>query len=437
MISDKWKLITGIVVLIALGLVFFRDTLLEKGGTPDLRNRIVGARLQKDGIAPYYYRWHAGDSIRYYGTTNYDNGVSNITSSPFQHTLLTPISGFQQRTISLIWLLVEYLLLITTGLLAYRLSKNNTQKIIVCIAFLLFLCTEAWKVHIIQGQTYILVPFLAMIIYYCLTKHESRVAAFIGGLTAITLVLTRPNAIIFFLPFLFLINTYSRRYLTWFIAPILLLSAFYFSFENNRTYWKQYPAAVQASMLAHQGLIKRDTSGMYKKVKLKEYEGWNSDDIKKATQSDLFIQHSEHGNIFIFYRILFNKPMPVKLMNMFLGCAIVVLLSIYYFARKKYGAVELPNVVMLAFCLYMISDLSSPVWRHQYYTMQWLFPVLVAASVYRPTYKWLYGGLLLALLLNIINTDVIKLEHTIGEYLILLILLYMSLTKSFKAAGSA
>jgi hypothetical protein len=61
--------------------------------------------------------------------------------------------------------------------------------------------------------------------------------------------------------------------------------------------------------------------------------------------------------------------------------------------------------------------------------VQWLFPLLIAATVYNPAHKWLYGGLLAGLLLNILNTDFIKMEHTIGEYLILVILLYMSLTK--------
>lgn len=435
MLPEKWKLFAGIVVLIALGLIFYRDTLLEKGGTADLRNRIVGARLQKDGMAPYTYIYRAGDPVRYYDENNCFEGVSNITSSPFQHTLLYPLCEFPQRTISRIWLFIEYLLLLITGLLAYRLAKNNTQKVIVCMAFALFICTEAWKVHIAMGQTYIVIPFLAMVIYYCFTQKQSRVAAIVAGLASLSLVLVRPNAAVFFLPFLFMIGTYSRQYLTWISASILLLAAIYFSSSDNRVLWKQFPAAVKESVKLHQGFVKTDTTGFYK-VKLKEYEGWNGDEVRKTTESALFTRHSEHGNIFNLYTLVLKRQMPVSMMNLFMGVAIIILFALYYFSRKKYGAVELSNVAIFAFCLYMISDLSSPIYRHQYYTMQWLFPVLLAAAVYKPAYKWLYGGLLFALLLNIINTDVIKMEHTIGEYLLLFLLLFLSLTKNLKTAGT-
>ena len=121
--------------------------------------------------------------------------------------------------------------------------------------------------------------------------------------------------------------------------------------------------------------------------------------------------------------------MSVGMMKFIAGFTIIVFLSLYFFTRRKYDTLSLPNIALLAFCLYMISDFSSPIWRHQYYTVQWLFPLLVAATVYKPANKWLYGGLLFGLLLNIINTDYIKMEHTIGEYLIFGILLYMSLGK--------
>jgi hypothetical protein len=435
MIVNKVKLITGCIMLVALCLVFGRDWLLEKRGTPDLRNRVVGARLQKDGKSPYFYKWHNGDTVRYYDHANFGTGVSNITSSPFFHTLLYPIADYPQRTISRIWLFTVYLFLIITGILAYRLTKNNIQAITVSIAFLLFLFTEAWRDNILAGQVYIILPFLCMVMYYCLTKRENQVAAFIAGVAAITLILIRPNTIVFFFPFLFLVNTYSRKYLAMLIIPVILLPAIYFSFENNRNYWKEYPSALQEAIKGHQHLIKNDTSRVkdIKKIALKEWEGWNGEEIKKAAEAIDFKRYSENANIFVLYQNIFKKRLSVGMMNFLSGSAIIVLLSLYYWTRKKYDALHLPNIAILAFCLYMISDLFSPIWRHQYYTMQWLFPVLVAATVYKPANKWLYGGLLVALLLNIINTGFIKMEHTIGEYLMLLILLYMSLIKNLKA----
>jgi hypothetical protein len=424
----KVKLITGCIVLVIMCLVFGRDWLLEKGGTPDLRNRIVGARLQKDGKEPYFYKWHDGDTVRYYDVSNIGTGVSNISSSPFFHTLLYPIADLPQRTLSRIWFFMEYLFLMISGLLALRLAKNKSQTILISVAFTLFILTEAWRTHIILGQVYIMMAFFCMVIYYCLSKRENLVAAFIAGLASIVLLLIRPNSFVFFIPFLFLVNRYSRKYLIAFLIPVVLIPAIHFSFESNRTFWKQYPTALQESINVHQGLNKPDTT--QKPIPLtviEKWEGWDRKAITKVTESIDFYQYSEHANFFVLYQNIFKKRMSVGMMKFLGGFSIIVLLSLYFFTRKKFDTFTLPNIALLGFCLYMIGDFSSPIWRHQYYTVQWLFPLLVAATVYKPANKWLYAGLLFGLLLNIINTDYIKMEHTIGEYLIFIIVLYMSL----------
>jgi hypothetical protein len=77
----------------------------------------------------------------------------------------------------------------------------------------------------------------------------------------------------------------------------------------------------------------------------------------------------------------------------------------------------------------MLVDLFSPVYRHQYYGVQWLFPLLLAASVYKPANRGFYVALLTGLLLNVINTGFIKMEHSLGEYLILITLLWLSLNR--------
>ncbi|MCS3797594.1 glycosyltransferase 87 family protein [Niastella sp. OAS944] len=434
--SNKGTLIAGILLLITLISVFCRDQILEQGGTNDLRNRVVGARLQKDGILPYFYR--SNDiPMRYYGITHAVNGVSDITSSPFQHTLFYLFAEYPQRPISRIWFFVQYITLLITCLLAYRLSKTNGEKIAVSLAMMFFLCIEGWKVHIAQGQTYILIPFSAMMIYYCLSKRESLPAAFIAGLTAIVLVLIRPNVAIFFIPFLFIIKSYSRKYLTVFAIPIVLLSIIYFTPEKNRLFWKDYFSAIEASIEYHQGLASPKLVVTPKKNVLKSYEGWNVFEIKKIQNLAVYKQYSEHGNAFVIYKNLFHTNMPVPVLNLICGSSIILLVLLFYFTSKKHGMLELPNVAIFAFSLYMLSDLFSPVWRHQYYTVQWLFPLLVAASVYKPKNKWVYAFILLGLLLNITNTYLIKMEHTIGEYIFLLTFFYMSLTKSTSAGPAS
>lgn len=438
--SNKAVLVTGCVFLIALCLALFRDISLEKIYPNDLRNRVVGARLQKDGKAPYFYNWHQGDSIRYYDPNgSVGNGVSNITASPFFHTLLYPLAELQQRTISRIWLLLEYLMILITGFLAYRLARNNAQKNFVLIAFILFIYTEGWKYHIAIGQNYLVLPFLAMVFYYCITKPESRIAAFIAGLSAISLVLIKPNTVVFFLPFLFLTNAYPRKYLAVLLIPVIVLPTLYFSFENNRIYWKQYLEAVKESIKVHQDFPLEDQAPVpvAKVPQLKQWEGWDMDKAHKHELSNNIRLYSEHGNVFVIYSHALKKRLSVDTMHFLSGLSIVTLLIACFWIRKKYGFIELPNLAILGFCMYMIVDLLLPIWRHQYYTVQWLFPLLIAAAVYRPANRWFYAALLIGLLFNIVNTPLIKMEHTIGEYLLLIVLLCLSLTRKLNGLSSS
>jgi hypothetical protein len=427
-------LLAGCCFLIALCLQFKRSLLVERLGTADLRNRVVGARMQKDGLSPYFFEWSDGDTARYYDKYNMGHiGVSNITASPFFHTLLYPIADLDQRTISYIWLGLEYVFILLTGLFGYLLAKNNWQKTAVLGVFTLFLFTEAWKVHIAMGQLYILIPLLAIIIYYCLTKPLKLSTAFMAGLASIVLILLRPNTVIFFAPLPFLAGSYSRKYLLTFIIPILLLPAVYFSFDKNRTYWQDYAKAIKTSIKIHQLSpleAKIKFAGAPKRI-IKNYEGW---DVAQIAQQEKAIKlYSEHGNVYIIYYYRFRRMLPTAWLNMLSILSVLTLLAIFFLYQKKLGLLTLPNAALFGYCLYMVVDLFSPVCRHQHYGIQWLFPVLLAASVYKPANKWLYAGLLLGLLLNVINSGIIKMEHTIGEYILLLTLLALCLTRKLTA----
>lgn len=427
---NRTALIAGSMLLVVFCLALMRDLILEQAGTIDLRNRVVGARLQMDGKAPYMYRWNAGDSLRYYDPLNMGTGVSNATATPFFHTLLYPIANLPQRTISYIWLFVEYALLFISGLLALRLAKNDRQKIAVVITIALFLFTEAWKNHIAVGQLYLFIPCLAMIFYYCVRKRDNYTAAFFAGLTAIVLVLIRPNTVVFFIPFLFLLSNYTRKYLAVLLIPVIMLPVCYFSFENNRDYLRSYTHGIQESIKMHQSdLNSGNPAQPVKMVYLPEWEGWNKASVDSFTNIVQHQRYSEHGNVFVVYMAITKKHIPVSIMNLLSALFIIMFAGICFRLRKTQQHIELPNIAILGFCLYMISDLFSPIWRHQYYATQWLFPLLLAASVYHKANKRVYALLLAGLVLNIVNTSYMKMEHTIGEYLMLVTLIYLSLMK--------
>jgi hypothetical protein len=84
----------------------------------------------------------------------------------------------------------------------------------------------------------------------------------------------------------------------------------------------------------------------------------------------------------------------------------------------------------------MISDLFSPIWRHPYYFVQWIFPLLLAASIYHPRHKALYWLMLATILLSYFHFPFLKMGNTIGEYSMLATLLFLSLPPAPSPAGT-
>src|SRR5579859_2004065 len=100
-----------LIVIVCYGLVLahaiYRDMRLEYEYCGDLRGRIVGARLIKDGKSPYFYKWRAGDGVRYYDPQNFTpTKVSSMTATPFFHHLLMPLAELPEREASKIWLVL-------------------------------------------------------------------------------------------------------------------------------------------------------------------------------------------------------------------------------------------------------------------------------------------------------------------------------------------
>src|SRR5882757_5689558 len=110
-----WPILIAAFTII-LAWAVYRDIQFEQQYTGDLRNRVVGARMAMYHLSPYFFTWKNTDPMRYYDPENRRDSanpsqVSNITASPFFLQLMTPIANLPERTISRIWLLIEYLLL--------------------------------------------------------------------------------------------------------------------------------------------------------------------------------------------------------------------------------------------------------------------------------------------------------------------------------------
>jgi hypothetical protein len=415
------------VGLFALGHSIPRDVRYEKEYAGDLRNRIVGARLVKDGRLPYFYKWKKGDGLRYYDPNNFDSlRPSIITVSPFYLQLLEPLADLPQSSISKYWLLFEYGAWVLLVLLFVILAPNPVQKQAVVLFSSLFLLTNAWKDHTGLGQSYLWIPLLAGVYYAFLRRKSHPVWGLAAGVCAACLVLIRINTLLFFLPFISLFPGYSGRWLAAFCIAPLLLAGWTLLSPHQRSLWFNY-----SSLLSEQIKVHQDLPHVWQHNEpdphVEQWEGIDKVRADSLTATDPDPVYSENGNVFVLYQKIFGRRLPLGWLGLLGGLAIVAAAAVFLWRWRFIGSPGLAQLAIFSFCLYMISDLFSPVYRHQYYTVQWLMPLLVAASLYRARlWRW-YAGLSAALLLSIFHLPVIKMGNTAGEYLFLGCLLAISL----------
>ncbi len=407
-----------------------RDIIYKNDYNGDLRNRVVGARLIYDGKLPYYYKWKINDGIRYYDPQSFNNTrPSNITATPFFHELIMPVCNLPQPAIATIWLWVQYLMFLCIAVIALSFCKVlKTKFLISCIA-LAFLFTDAWKAHVAAGQIYIFTPFFLSILTYFLYRAKKMSAYFLCGIIAAILILIRPNFILFFLPFLFLIKKVSVKNILAMVLPFLIAVLFICLSTFQGSLWKAYFSAVNEHISIHQG-------EPYEKVQFDLnpgytfWEGVSWKDSNKINKWSDITPHSENGNFFVLVSLFHRKIGPKAL---FISSTLLILM-LFFISYKSIKRINLYSddlkvLILTGFCFYMISDLFSPVYRHQYYTLQWLFPVLLFFSVPKNKTAHITEALvLIGIFLNMINVAFLKMEHTIGEYLILGSLLFFSLT---------
>jgi len=418
------------IICLGLPLLVFallRDIHYTKEYPGDLRNRVVGARMIRDGHSPYFYKWKEGDGLRYYDPDNFDTlKPAVMTATPFLHRMLSPFANKPEAQIAQYWLVLEYLLLAGMTVFAFYCARSGEQRIAVMAAALLFLLTNAWKCQVSHGQYYLFIAAFGMLFYASLRHQKSIAWALIGGLAAACMILIRPYAILFLIPLALSARGFSRRWVITGLIPGVLLAGWILTSSWEIDLWKDYTRMLQEQMKVHQELpheIQHNDPDPHYRY----WEGLDMsavDDHMKHTLSNVY---SENGNVFVLYRLLLHRKLSVTALGLLCMTVIIGLTALWYFLRRSSGDWDLTRMAIFGFCLYMIADLFSPIYRHQYYTVQWIFPLLLAAVNWSPQRKRWYGVLLIGLLLSIIHLPFVKMGNTIGEYLILLALLAISL----------
>ncbi|MBX3252663.1 MAG: DUF2029 domain-containing protein [Chitinophagaceae bacterium] len=422
--TRTYRIFIGIVVVGALIWTIIRDWHLIKLMPGDIRNRVVGARLQKDNQSPYFYKWKAGDGIRYYDPGNfYSYSASPSTASPFFHILLYPLADLEQQAFNKIWLALQYLLLTVSVFLCLRLAETNAQKTAVILAGAGILFTDGWIHSIVLGQLYLIPPFLAITFVYYFQHNKPPLYAVISGIVFIIALLVRPTLLLFFLPFIFLAKQYTKKYKVLFFLPSLLLLVWLLSSSTQRNLWMDYRKNIDEQVKIHYtGNATLQASDPDPKYTV--WEGLDYKEMEKESKRGWFVNTSQHVNVsFLVFDIFHTKISLQLLITLFFITGAAMLIVFMYFnmpGRTVY------NFSLLGYALYMLCDFFSPIVRHQYYAVQWVFPLLIAAVLFTSQYWKLYILMGICLLLNIAEVPFIKMEHTIGEYLWLVCFFYLA-----------
>lgn len=408
------------IAVVSVCWCIYRDIKIEKQYTGDLVDRIVGARLQQDGISPYFYHWKVSDGMRYYdpGNNSTTTKINDITASPFFHQLLYPISNFHQRTISKIWLVLEYLALFIMAVIALQFTKTKSQRWAVLFVMVSFLYTYAWENNIERGQMYLFIAFLAMLFYFFINLKSLPAAAF-AGIVGISLILIKPTTLLFLFPFLFLLKRYTFKYKGVFLLSSFIVLIFAFGNSKSRLYWTDYSVSINEQIRDHQKLgptLQFNTPI----VEYGKWEGWDTLQIQKDAQKFPYKKSGEFGNVVNFINLGLHVKTPIWVLSAL--CIIFITLLGLLFIKKFYGTIQLDtfSIAIIGFCMYMASDIFSPLYRHSYNAGQWIFPLLLLATRYLPSsFKKIFIIAIIAgLFLNSLSLRIIPMQNTLGEYII-------------------
>ena len=408
------------LVLVALLMVsIFEDAQNSKSQPFDMRNRITGSRIMKDGGSPYFYIWQPGDTVRYYDIHISPKAVvSQSTATPFYHWITEFFADFPQHKHNVYWFCIQYFLLGIVCLLAFlSLPPPHRWKgyIIISVATL-FTYTIGWRMHVNAGQMYLLIPALAMVCYYCLLQKRDFLHLLLFGVCAAALVFIRPIAPLLFLPLLF----FPKR----FFSPLLAMSicmlvyvAFVFLQPLQKQNWVDYFKSVQLNIRIHQHEFDTADPPVFSSEPIRTFEGIDLDTQGSDYWNAELRKGSEMGNFYVIHEGVFHKRISVMTLTILGGIACLLVMLPLFFLVKKGVPVSLETLLIIGFLVYSTYEFFNPTIRAIYHWVQYLFPAMLLVICQRKVLLLPLLLLLAGIYLNIVIWPGVKMEHTVGEML--------------------
>ena len=422
---SKVLLIVGLLSLALYG-IYRTDIVQRNVEWKDMRNRVVGARLMKDGIAPYYHHWHPGDSLKYVMDLDIDTShyrrTSACTASPFFHRAFIPIAGFDESTIERGFFIFFYMLF--AAMVCAMLYKSK-QIIITLLFAVAFIFSDGWVMHIVVGQYYFIFGCLFFAIACLLMKNKH----FLAGLLLAFLVLLRPNAVLFGVPFLFVILPYKRCF-AGFALGILAYGLFAMSSPFEQKNWKEYSSSIKYYSQLHLDFLDKKT------VKLED-ASYNIDSLvppvfEGSNLKALAIQHTstpetqyfrEQYNFYLAYKVIFKKAPSMLILNALLAGGILFIMTVLFLKKRRdWNSFPLPSLLFSGLLMYELSCFFAGVTSFPYQMTQWFAGIALMVIFYKKIPKVLFVLAFGAMVGNIVFMPVILGRHLFTESLYLLTL---------------
>lgn len=411
----RYLFITSCCLFFILLIVAIRrDISLVPQYPRDLRNRITGARLIEDGKDPYFFKWQPTDPIKYYEPKDYRGlEVSSSTSSPFFHRLISPLNHLPFLTIAWIWLGLEYLfflLMVITGLYFYN---NYTVKSCILLFSGGFLLTDAWITHVLVGQMYIFLASATFIIATVCIRFKGSKHPLWMGLLAASTILIRPPVLLIYLPLLFRIKKCYRFCLYTTICLVAYLFVLVIH-PGERSLWMSYNKSIQIHTQIHAGIIKEKVVPVPYNIQF--LEGYNFRNVDSLVKESSVKSHNELGNLIYLQEMITGINIAPNAASILSTLVLVMILSLFWYFHRQPA---MHDIFILGYILYLTWELLSPIVRNQYYTVEFFPLVLIVVSTTKRMWAVAPILMIIGVLLNITNTPLIPVRHTIGELLIL------------------
>ena len=226
-----------------------------------------------------------------------------------------------------------------------------------------------------------------------------------------------------FLPFLF----YTKEYFKWGVFAAVALACYsIFAMVNpvQKANWADYFKSVKVHTANHQLLSPKQAAVPYNPIPILNFEGISIESGRDTVRILELTKQAENSNLFIFYNELTKKKLSIFAMTVagIIGGGLLLLPLFFLLKRKQKMPIE--GLFILGFLVYNVFEFCTPVTRLSYHWVQFLFPLLLFATQAKKQQIWLWAILALGFTLEILPHTPIKMQHNLGEGLVVLALLY-------------